>query len=212
MLRQCFSASGEEPREASDKPSLSTISCFFTVTQSHGYRAQKGPPAQPRPAMENETRAKETHFLLLSTAPHPPDRTNQGRQWDQRVWAGQWQLWVSKFCRKCYSLTMLLLIFISVFLHCVFNLLSSSRLCSSHCVWRQTEWPVHRIYQFPPQLQSKLLPRCTASPWRFSQSTALQSGGQSQVSVCNSSCYGDSCANMARFMFPCREIISDEWK
>lgn len=98
MVRQCFSASGWESREASDRPSLSTISYFLTVTLAHGCGAQRGPPAPPWPAVAKQTGAEETHLLLLSTAMGQSDGPNQGWQWDQWTWAGEWQQWVLKFC------------------------------------------------------------------------------------------------------------------
>lgn len=67
----------------------------------------------------------------------------------------------------------------------------SSFLCSSLGVWRRTERPICWMHSFHPQLAHMLLPHCAVSPW-WCQSTGLQSGGESQVSVCWSSCHGST--------------------
>lgn len=93
MMQQCCSPGGES-RDTSD--SVHNMSCFFVITQSYGHGAQRSLPP-PWPAEETQTGAEEAHFLLLSTTLGQSEGTNQERQWDQWLWAGKWQQWVSKF-------------------------------------------------------------------------------------------------------------------
>lgn len=94
-VSQCSRASGQEPRELWERSSPITIYWPVTIKQPQNCRGQRGLPARPWQREEQQTGAEDTLRLLLSTAKGQSGEREQGRQRDQRVWAAEWQQWVS---------------------------------------------------------------------------------------------------------------------
>lgn len=96
-VSQCSRASGQEPRELWERSCPVTIYWPVKIQQPQNRREQRGLPTQPWPRKEQQTGAEDALRLPLSTALGQFGEPERGRQRHQRVWAAEWQQWVSIF-------------------------------------------------------------------------------------------------------------------